>query len=244
MSEPHRQITEIDRTALKNWAYQRRSEMSAILRKMKVGDPKDAVEELIKRLGTLESSMLSEEVDPMTAWSAFIDYLDEKDSGGWSFYLEKQAILDKELEETRRKEAIERFAALAATKAVQFRKGHAGGPGSTVGTVVAGLANVEDGSSWVGTSGVSLHKYASHPVMAKLLANTHQAEDWPVEACAEVDAMKQYLHQANITSVDQIPKGALFFHAETWDDRKRVWKGRSACANCSQWFEKIGAKRV
>jgi hypothetical protein len=89
-----------------------------------------------------------------------------------------------------------------------------------------------------------LHQYASHTVMTELLKGTKQAMEWPVASCGEVDALKQYLHDVGITSVAKIPSGSLYFHAETWNDKAGKWQGRSACKNCSQWFEKIGAQRV
>jgi hypothetical protein len=47
-----------------------------------------------------------------------------------------------------------------------------------------------------------------------------------------------------LTRVGKIPAGVLYFHAETWNEEKRKWQGRSACKNCSQWFDKIDAQRV
>lgn len=128
----------------------------------------------------------------------------------------------------------------ATAIAVALRNQHPHGPDNVVGTVIAGLVDSGSGNAWVGTSGPP----KSHTVMDQLLSGVAQVEEWPVNVCGEVDAMIQYLQAAGITRVEDIPRGALFSHAETWDARAHGWKGRSACGNCGAWLDKIGANRA
>ncbi len=244
MSQPFGAIGEVDRKTLLGWAYQRRSEASSIYKTMTVHQPRTAVEELIERLRKLEGSLVDEGRDPIKAWDAFIAFLDDYDTGGWTFYLERQAAIDKEIEDEERRLTRQRLAALAATEAVAMRNKYPGGPNVLVGTVIAGLVDVETGRTWIGTSGQTAHTRAAHTVMTNLLKGTVKAEEWPVAACAEVDAMKQYLHDMGIDSADGIPADTLYFHAETWNSSAGKWQGRAACKNCSQWFKKISAQRV
>ncbi|WP_290108526.1 hypothetical protein [Actinomadura sp. DC4] len=50
-------------------------------------------------------------------------------------------MIDKQLEEQEKQAARQRYMALAATKAVTRRNKYPGGPGTEVGTVIAGLVD-------------------------------------------------------------------------------------------------------
>jgi hypothetical protein len=236
-------IGEVDQKTLLQWAFQRRSEISKILSKMPARESRSGVEALIGRLSRFETNLV-EGRDPIEAWDEFVEFLDGTGADAWEYYLQKQEAIDKELQEAERRQARNRFAALAAREAIKTRNKYPGGPNSQVGTVIAGLVDVTTGLTWVGTSGIAAHKIPTHSVMTTLLKDTRDVEGWPVASCAEVDAMKQYLRDSGITSVKNIPTEALYFHAETWNEKARKWQGRSACKNCSQWFAKIQAERV
>ncbi|GLY80342.1 hypothetical protein [Actinoallomurus iriomotensis] len=240
MSQP---LGEVDQKALLRWAFQRRSEISKILSRMPARESRTGVETLISRVSRLETNLVGG-TDPIEAWDEFVEFLDGEGADAWEYYLKQQEAVDKELQEAERRKARDRLAALAARVAVKARNKYQGGPNAQVGTVIAGLVDVTTGRTWVGTSGVAAHATAAHPVMTALLDRTRDVEKWPVASCAEVDAMKQYLHANNITSLQEIPAESLFFHAETWNEEARKWQGRSACKNCSQWFTKIQAQRV
>lgn len=128
----------------------------------------------------------------------------------------------------------------ATAMAVAERNRYPDGPNGAVGTVIAGLVDSVSGYACVGASGPP----KSHPVMDELLAGVAQVEEWPVNVCGEVAAMIDYLEERKIKQVADIPEGALFSHAETWDATARKWKGRSACGNCGTWLDKIGANRA
>lgn len=171
----------------------------------------------------------------------------------WNSYLEWQKAQDEQAEEAALNKKRNEDARRAAKEARRICNENPRGPtdDNDLGTVVAALADVGHQRVWSGTSGVPHHRVQSHPVMTELLKGTYRAEDWPVEACAEVDVMKQYLTDLQITGISEIDGENLYFHADGWSlinpknsDGGYRWKPWAACRNCSQWFEKINAQRI
>lgn len=113
-------------------------------------------------------------------------------------------------------------------------KRHSRGPDSTTGKTIASIVEVASGNYWVGRSGISNHTVFANAQMTTLLKNVQQTEEWAVNVCAEVDAMKQAL-LANANEND------LVFYCWTWNASTQKWTGKGACSNCKQWISKLGA---
>lgn len=209
--------------------------------------------DIFKLLGEAEKA-LRQSADEQAVAKNFKRQVAEKDAGNaWNSYHAWQKAKDQQAEEEKLSRERHEIALRAVDKAQEICKNNNGGPtdDNKLGTVVAGLADVAHQRFWAGTSGVPHHLVQSHPVMTELLKGTHQAQDWPVEACAEVDVMKQYLTSFKIRSVSEIDGKSLYFHAEGWSliNSKNPaggyrWKPWAACNNCSQWFGKINAQRI
>ncbi|MFC6084327.1 hypothetical protein [Sphaerisporangium aureirubrum] len=235
---------QVPTTGVQAWALKARQDLARYIKPLTIRDDvKPYAEAVEKQLVALESAIGVKKTDQSVARAEFITWLLRNDYGGFQFYVDSK---DKEILEANRlaaEAAVNKIIASARDAAVQLRNQHGGGSGAAVGTVVSGLADVTTGNTYTGTSG-NFAYVTQHAVMLTLLAQTTQVENWPVTGCAEVDAMNNYLHHMNITSVAGIPRGKLFFHAETWNSNSRKWQPRSACSNCDQWIAKIGAGRI
>ncbi|WP_433249500.1 hypothetical protein ACQPYK_02485 [Streptosporangium sp. CA-135522] len=233
----------VPHTDLKGWAQKARMFLQeAIKTDQSSGAFADALEALRRRMASLESSLLGGTTES-EARKAFITWVREKSTeGAWAYYAAKKVEADrlKAVEEARKTHAlrIDR----ARSEAIKLRNTPAV-MGSAYGTVVAGLSDTASDDYWIGTSGAYTRADQQHPVMRELLADVGQAEAWPVEACAEVDAMNQYLIARGFTRKNQIPLGTLYFHAETWNYEASKWQSRKTCGNCSAWIKKIDGRR-
>ncbi|WP_030922694.1 YwqJ-related putative deaminase [Streptosporangium amethystogenes] len=231
-------------TGIKEWAFGARTLLDGFFRKMTILNmEKDGVELLMKRLSRLELAII-EGTSEASARAAFIDWVEENDGGGWTYYLTKKAEVDRQEAEAQAKRRHEMIIASAREEAVGLRKKYPGGKGATVGTVIVGLADTTTGKTYTGTSGAYVHADKRHSVMEALLVGVPQVEDWPVNACAEVDAMNKLLIAREITKKSEIQVETLYFHAETWNGKAGKWQARSACKNCDVWLKKIGACRI
>ncbi len=249
------------RQEIKDWLFLRRAQVWSLVKTLTIKSEigKDTMEALWKKLGALEVQALGN-----TPLNVVIGDLQEwldayKDGGAWDYYVTEQKRLDA-VELARQAEAAKARAVgeakqRAVDAAVALSKTYGNGLLSDrqTGRVIAGLAMVNNaGLTYTGISGVDMHIHATHPVIDELLRGTHKAEEWPQTSCAEVDALKSYLHAAipAINSVAQIPRDTLVFHARVWNTGGSKsgkaatphWQPRGACANCSQWVEKIGAR--
>jgi hypothetical protein len=206
------------------------------------GGFEEAVEALRRRMSSLETSLLSGTAEG-EARQAFIIWLREKATKGVWVYYAKAWIEDKRLKaaEAALKIHAQRIDR-ARGEAVKARNNPAA-MGRDYGTVIAGVSDSASDDYWIGTSGAYAYAAVQHPLMQELLAGVGQAEDWPVNACAEVDAMNQYLIARGHTAKNQIPPGTLYFHAETYNHTSKKWQSRSTCANCDTWVAKIDGRR-
>ncbi|MEV4747475.1 hypothetical protein AB0K21_13965 [Streptosporangium sp. NPDC049248] len=231
-------------TGVKEWAFGAWALLDGFFRKMTIVDrEKDGVELLMNRLRRLESAIIGG-TSEASARAAFIDWVNDNDGGGWAYYLTKKAEADRQEAEAQAKARHERITASAREEAVSLRNKHPGGKGVAVGTVIVGLADTITGKTYTGTSGAYTYADKRHAVMEELLVGVPQVEDWPVNACAEVDAMNKLLIARKITKKSEIKAETLYFHAETWNSTSGKWQARSACKNCDVWLKKIGAGRV
>lgn len=258
---PIPQVTVVTtRQEVKDWVGLRRAQVLVLSKTLtiqsKVG--RDAMDALWSKLGTLASQAAGN--TPLdTLIRDFQQWVDTyPNDEAWDFYVAEQQKLDAaELArqmEAAKVRAVSDAKQRAVDAAIALTKTYGGGLLSDRGTgrVIAGLAIVNNaGVTYSGISGVDMHTHTTHQVIGELLKGTNQAEDWPQTSCAEVDALKTYLHAAipAINSIAQIPQGTLVFHARVWNpggpkSGKVVtphWQPRGACKNCSQWVEKIGA---
>ncbi|MCT9929798.1 hypothetical protein N5079_06140 [Planotetraspora sp. A-T 1434] len=266
MAQPYRPFTPIPTVTpttttqeVTDWFYLRRAQVEALARSMTIKSDisPDVMEFLGRKLRTMEGR-LTGGIPPATVVNDLQAWLGEGgDHGAWDFYVAAQTKQDQaELArqaEAARSLAVDQARNRASAAAIALTKTYGSGLLSDRGTgrVIAGLAVVNTPATFTGISGVDKHTHPSHPVIDELLKGTHKAEEWPQASCAEVDALKSYLHAAAppITSIAQIPRGALVFHAQVWNiggprggkSSTPHWQARGACANCSQWVEKIGA---
>ncbi|MEW9529231.1 hypothetical protein [Microbispora sp. NPDC049125] len=264
--QPHQPYTPLPPAApapakqtLGDWFYLRRTQVEALAGSMTIKSDfsKDLMEALGRKLRTMEG-LISQDTPTATVVTQFQGWLDDyKDHGAWNHYVAEQAKLDKaeadRQEKATKDREISQAKQRASSAAITLTKTYGGGLLSDRGTgrVIAGLAVVNSPATYTGISGVDMHTHATNSVIDELLKGTHKAEEWPQASCAEVDALKSYLHAAPapIVSIAQIPRGALVFHAQVWNiggtkGGKYVtphWQARGACANCTQWVEKIGA---
>lgn len=235
---------QVPRTGVKEWAFSARSLLDGFFRRMTILDrEKDGVELLTQRLLRLESAIIGG-TDEGTARAAFVTWVEENDGGGWAYYLGKKAEVERQKAEEQAKRRHEAIISSAREEAVTLRKKYPGGKGSAVGTVIVGLADTITGKTYTGTSGAYAQATKKHRVMEELLAGVPQVEDWPVNACAEVEAMNKFLNAGEITKKSEIQAETLYFHAETWNEKSGKWQARSACKNCDVWLKKIGACRI
>lgn len=230
-------------TKVKEWASKARIELGQWLRTATIGsDVKAAAEEVWKRLGALESALVSQTKSEAEARAAFVTWVYENDwNGGFTWYLEEKAKAVAEANRLEAEQAIQRFIAKARTEAQKATRTVGG-----LGTVVAGLADLGTQQTFTGTSGAYpyLPQTEKHPIMEEILAKVGQGEEWTVDNCAEVDAMNKYLYKIKARVLSDVQGKNLYFHAETWNWDKKVWQPRKACGNCDKWLKTIGARRV
>jgi hypothetical protein len=250
---------------IKDWFFQRRVQVEALVKSYtpKSAFNNDGMNMVSKKLLRLESSIASGDMTAAAAVNNFQTWLnDSEDWGAWADYVADQQERDR-AERARQQEEQQR-AAIAAAKvrardaARRLSGQYAGGLLSDRGTgrVIAGLAVVgAPAAVHQGVSGIDMHTHNNHLLIAPLLAGTHQAEAWPQASCAEVDALKSYLHAhvpAFNTLADIGNGGIPVFHAMVWHpggkwqgkETSARWQDRAACANCDQWLDKIGALRA
>ncbi|MEU7901199.1 hypothetical protein AB0B45_51315 [Nonomuraea sp. NPDC049152] len=230
-------------TDLKKWAQKARAFLQDAIKEDKPdGFFADALEALRRRMASLETALLNGTPES-EARKDFLVWVREKSTGGsWAYYATKRVEADRL---AAAQEALKTHAARidrARSEAVKARNAPAA-KGADYGTVIAGLSDAGSDDFWIGTSGAYTRATQQHPLMQELLAGVGQAENWPVNACAEVDAMNQYLLARGFTRKAQIPAGALYFHAETWNYDEEKWQARKTCGNCSTWIGKIGGRR-
>jgi hypothetical protein len=247
------------RQEVRDWFCLRRAQVLALGKtltiKSEVG--KDQMDALWRKLGALETQA-GGNTPLATVVQDFQQWLVYPNEDAWEFYVAEQRKLDAAELERQRQAAQERAVSTAKQEAVDaaiaLTRTYGQGLLSDRGTgrVIAGLAFVNNaGVTYTGISGVNMHTHATHPLIDELLKGTHQAEEWPQKSCAEVDALKTYLHTTvpAINSIAQIPQDTLVFHARVWNpggvqSGKTVtphWQPRGACKNCLQWVDKIGA---
>jgi hypothetical protein len=247
------------RQEVKDWFCIRRAQVLALGKTLTIRSAvgQDAMDALWKKLGALENQA-GGNTPLATVVQDFQQWLVYPNDEPWDFYVAEQQKLDaaeraRQLEAARVR-AIDEAKQRAVDAAIAETTNYGGGLLSERGTgrVIAGLALVNNaGVTYTGISGVDMHTHATHPVIDELLRGTNQAEDWPQISCAEVDALKSFLHAAipAINSVAQIPRDTLVFHARVWNPGGSKsgktttphWQARGACKNCSQWVAKIGA---
>lgn len=250
---------------IKDWFYLRRTQVAALASSY---TPRSDFGEagmiaLEKKLRNMEGVLATGQQSPNAVIGGFKKWLDEGwDDGAWTYYKDGQEA--KDLAESDRQDQEAKAVAIneakdrARNEVQALSRRNAGGLMSASGKngrVISALAVVSDPVLLhTGISGQDKHTYAGHPLIAPLLVGTHKAMDWPQEACAEVDALKSYLHELpeQLTAVSQIPRNTLVFHAMVWHPggnwegkvTSPRWQDRSACANCDQWLKKIGALRA
>jgi len=127
-----------------------------------------------------------------------------------------------------------RYMSLAMAEAAREKNRHPHGPHSNMGKTIAALVNTETLQCWVAISGATGRSSLSSRTKA-IISCAKAVEEWPVDACAEVNA----LEQAIASGLDPKPGVThLFSYCYTWSYKKNKWTGRSACHNCKQWLAK------
>lgn len=257
--------TTVTSADLASWLFQRRSQVKALVvnRGPHSDYDGDTMELLLKKLQSLDSSLATSALTPAQVVQNLQTWLgQEKDHGVWNYYVNDQlAKDDRERQRQRGEDEAQRLT--RAKNDARVAAGQVAGENShgmlssreseqPVGRVIAGLALIgQPGVTYRGISGVDKHLHATHALVSALLAGTQQAEAWPVASCAEVDALKRFLH-AQQPPLAAIPADTLVFHAMVWHpggkwggkETTARWQDRSACKNCAQWFSKIGAIRA
>lgn len=267
--QPYQSFTPIPDAAdpeqkIKDWFYLRRTQVAALARSYtpQSNFTQAEMDGLENKLRNMEG-ILATDQPPKTAIGNFKQWLDEGyDNGAWTYYKNGQET--KDLAESDRQAQAAKAAEINEAKGrarngvLALSKKNSGGlmaASGRNGRVISALAVVSDPALLhTGISGQDKHQYVDHPLIAPLLAGTSKAMDWPQEACAEVDALKKYLHAlpVQLTAVSQIPRNTLVFHAMVWHPggnwegkaTSQRWQDRSACANCDQWLKTIGALRA
>lgn len=224
---------------VKTWSETIRLKVQRCSNNVPQGSEREYFDAVTQFLRTMESAIVSGTSESV-ARQEFITWVDEdyNRENALRRYIEERDRLEKEEQRLATERAHERLKDRARDEAVKLRNGYRGGLSDS--TVVCGLVDLASGTVWTAVSGT---QYPHHTVLTELLRRTHQVETWPVEACAEVNALNQYLNSQGITNKSDISSDTLFFHAETWNSGKNQWQARSACKNCSQWFDKIKAGR-
>ncbi|GAA1255760.1 hypothetical protein GCM10009677_02150 [Sphaerisporangium rubeum] len=233
-------------TGLKDWAFKARTDLARYLKPLTIQDDvKPYAEAVHGRLITLETAIGVKNVAEADARAAFVGWLEKNDwGGGFRFFIDTNTEEVRKAQEAAAQAAVNRIIQSATSVAVDLRNGYSG-VGNKIGTVVAGLSETAAGRTFTGNSGGYVRAAQQHALMAELLSRTAQREDWDVNACAEVDAMNKYLLATPaVRRLSDIPRGKLFFHAETYAWEKGTWQARKACKNCDQWLIRIGAGRV
>lgn len=236
---------------IKNWAFVGKTACQHLIKGISTDRPiggwdAELLDKIVSRLARVEVAAANGLTEAQAAIKDFNEWKETREGeAAWAKFTELQEPLSAHANAVVVAQGkIKQYndcSSMATAIAVARRKEFPNGPVSGIGTVIAGLVDSISNASWVGTSGPP----KSHPVMDQLLAGVPEVEKWPVDVCGEVDAMIQYLvAHPDIAQVADIPKGALFSHAETWDDTTRKWKGRAACKNCEAWLDKIKANRA
>lgn len=228
---------------LKKWAQNARALLQDAIKEDKPdGSFADSLEALRRKMANLETVLINGTPEN-EARKDFLYWIQEKSTGGsWAYYATKRVEADRL---AAAQEALWKHAARidrARSEAVKARNTSAA-MGADYGTVIAGLSDAGSDDFWIGTSGAYTRAAQQHPLMQELLAGVGQVEKWPVNACAEVDVMNQYLIARGFTKKSDIPAGVLYFHAETWNYADSKWQPRKTCGNCSTWIAKIGGRR-
>ena len=105
------------------------------------------------------------------------------------------------------------------------------GPSASMGKTIGAIIDLDTGEIRVASSGRAAKKI--HAKTRALLAGVHEIEKWPVDACAEVNAIDEHI----LGGLNPVPgQTHLYSYCYTWDYSKNKWTGRSACYNCRQWL--------
>lgn len=242
--------TDATTDTIKQWAWNRRNELQSLAKSGKVQN----TDSLLTKLTNLESRPNAQNRTTLEEWILY------SDSELWGTYVKEQTALNEqkkiEAENLEYGKKLVDARNRASDAAIQARIGYQN-PSNT--TVIAGLTDLDSDAAWVGKSGVENHTVRSKAadssdpdyanakkvmsVMDTLLSGVQRVENWPVNACGEVDAMEQYLLDKQIFASKDIPQNFLCSHAETWNSTTSRWQGRGACRNCNQWLDKINAFR-
>jgi len=204
---------------------------------------REPFEAIGKKLSSLTYAVACGDKPEDTARDEFVTWLDENDAGSWGTFITHTTRMETLTAQEKESKDKLSLASAALGEAQRLVKKYGGGAGGKAGTVIAVVSHAGTGKTWSGTSG-EYSTATKHPLMAKVLTGVVQVEEWPVTACGEVAAMNDYLNSTGLTDVAKIPKGMLYFHAQTWNARDGKWQARSACKNCDQWLKKIGAARI
>lgn len=234
---------------LKNWATTGRAAALRVQKSTKSTSENEAVGRVARQFYIVFEQADRAQETPTAIVDDFVVWKGDKGYGDWPLF---ETAQNRIVAEARKRKAnldlakqVAKIAENARAMAISRRNRFPNGPNGVVGTVCAGLA--DSTGTWGGTSG---HNDVLHDVMKTLLSPVQQVEKWPVGTCGEVQAMNQYLKDRNIKSVNDIPRGSLYSHAETWkwptakEQEKGIngtWGSRGACLNCEQWLNKIGA---
>lgn len=128
-----------------------------------------------------------------------------------------------------------RYMSIAMSEAVREKNRHPQGPSKDMGKTIACLINVDDPTQfWVASSGTT-HRLDLTPETRRILVGVYQVEEWPVDACAEVNALDLAI-RAHLAPVRN--QTHLYSYCFTWNIRTRRWTGRGACHNCKQWLSR------
>jgi hypothetical protein len=100
-----------------------------------------------------------------------------------------------------------------------------------MGKTIAAMIDLDTGVIFVDSSGRAGRDLAAKTESVIRVAK--KAEDWEVNACAEVNALDRHI-RGGLNPVPGVTH--LYSYCYTWDYDKRRWTGRGACHNCRQWL--------
>lgn len=119
----------------------------------------------------------------------------------------------------------------AQSAAAREKSRYPHGPSYSMGKTIGAIIDLDTGAVFVATSGTVARELTA--ATRALLHGVHEVEKWPIDACAEVNAIDQHIR----AGLKPVPgETHLYSYCYTWDYSKKKWTGRSACYNCRQWL--------
>lgn len=124
-------------------------------------------------------------------------------------------------EQPNQREQYLRLTQKAQAAAFRETTRRAGGPGVDCGKTIAALIDLDSGDIWVASSGST----TLLPTTEGVISSVKKFEEWPVKACAEVNALDQAVRQGLDPSPRPRP-AHIYTYCFTWNENTGKWTER------------------